>query len=41
MGCSSLNIDGVSKRGVYFESGKHILQYGSEIFDSHDVATWI
>ena len=25
---------------IYSESGKHILQYGSEIFYSHDVAIW-
>ena len=30
MGCSSLNIDGVSKRVVYSESVNKMLQYGIE-----------
>ena len=30
MGCSSLNIDGVSKRVVYSESVNKVLQHGIE-----------
>ena len=30
MGCSALNIDGVSKRVVYSESVNKMLQYGIE-----------
>ena len=38
MGCSSLNTRCVFIKVIYSESGKHMLQPGSEIFHFHNVA---
>ena len=39
----TLNMRCVFIKVIYSESGKHILQHGSEIFDFHDIVfqTWI
>ena len=40
MGCSLLNMRCIFIKVIYSESGKHILQSGSEILDFHKVAFW-
>ena len=36
-GSSSLNMRCVFIKVIYSESGKHVLQHGSQIFDFHDI----